>query len=398
MYAASIRIARVTASSRIHSHGTACRAVRGLGYDGTASAPAPRIAALDAARALGVVAMVFGHTLDGILAWDARGSAAMAAYWTVRGFTTPLFLMVSGWAAATAISRGRARGLEVPRGRIGRVLLLLAIGYGLRWPGWGLDRLIAGEREVWAHLLAFDALHTIAISLLVASLVFALPWRGREKAVLFLSLAVLSVSLGMRQPTPLPVRPLTLLALVQAAGGSSPFPLFPWSAYFFVGSALGLLLRPDRRSALWMAAAGALLAISNLWTGVGEMPLGHPVLFLWRTGAVLLILAALTLVPPSLAARAAPLGRASLGIYAIHVPIVYGWSNQLGLLGWVGPRLSLPLSLAVGALVLATCLALLRGSQASWRSLSGALRRRRQLVEGREGYPRYTAPNAGRSR
>jgi hypothetical protein len=351
--------------------------------------------------------MVFGHTLDGILTMEARGSAAVVAYWTVRGFTTPLFLMVSGWAAATAISRGRARGLEVPRGRIGRVILLLAVGYCLRWPGWGLDRLIAGDQEVWAHLLAFDALHTIAISLLAASLVFALPWRSREKAALFLVLAVLSVSLGMRPPTPLPVLPRdlpnspALLALVQAVGGSSPFSLFPWSAYFFVGGALGLLLRPDRRSALWMAATGALLAISNLWTVVGEMPLGHPVLFLCRTGAVLLLLAALTLVPASIAARAGPLGRASLGVYAIHVPIVYGWSNQLGLVDRVGQRLSLPVSLAVAALVLAVSLTLLRGGQALWRSLSGALRRRRPLVGGKRGLPmsgpitrRTTSPRA----
>jgi peptidoglycan/LPS O-acetylase OafA/YrhL len=248
---------------------------------------------------------------------------------------------------------------------------------------------------VWAHLLAFDALHTIAISLLAASLVFALPWRSREKAALFLALAVLSVSLGMRPPTPLPVLPRdlpnspALLALVQAVGGTSPFSLFPWSAYFFVGSALGLLLRPDRRSALWMAATGALLAISNLWTGVGEMPLGHPVLFLCRTGAVLLLLAALTLVPASIAARAEPLGRASLGVYAIHVPIVYGWSNQLGLVDRVGQRLSLPVSLVVAALVLAVSLTLLRGGQASWRSLWDALRRRRPLVGGKKGLPAH---------
>jgi uncharacterized membrane protein len=326
--------------------------------------------------------MVFGHTLDGLLTREARGSAAVVAYWTARGFTAPLFLMVSGWAVATALSRGCARGPEVPRGRIGRVLLLLAIGYGLRWPGWGVDRLTAGDQEVWAHLLAFDALHTIAISLLATSLVFALPWRGREKAALFLLLAALSVSLGMRPPAPLPVLPWdlpgspALLALVQSVGGTSPFPLFPWSAYFFVGSAVGLLLRPDRRSALWMAAAGALLAISNLWTGVGEMPLGHPVLFLWRTGVVLLILAALTLVPAGLAARAAPLARASLAVYVIHVPIVYGWSNQLGLTERVGPRLSLSVSLLVAALVLAASLAILRGGQVTWRSLSGHLRRR----------------------
>ena len=48
------------------------------------------------------------------------------------------------------------------RGRLPRVLLLLAVGYALRWPGWGLDALLAGDPAVWSHLLAFDALHTAA--------------------------------------------------------------------------------------------------------------------------------------------------------------------------------------------------------------------------------------------
>jgi len=347
----------------------------------------PRIAALDAARALGVVAMVFGHTLDALLAWDARGSLAVALYWKARGFTAPLFLMVSGWAVAAAISRGRARGLDVPRGRVGRVLLLLVLGYGLRWPGWGFDRLAAGDREVWAHLLAFDALHTIALSLLAASLVFALPWRDRERAGTFLLLALLAVCLGMRAPAPL-LAPLStlpaspaLLALVQAGGGNSPFPLFPWSAYFFAGGAVGLLVRPDRRHVLGMAAVGAALALSTFWTGVGDMPLGHPVLFLWRAGAVLLLLAALALVPARMARWLAPLGRASLGVYAIHVPIVYGWSIHIGLANRVGPRLSLPAALAVALVVLVASFALHRAGAAAWGAVRRTGERRRQALE-----------------
>jgi uncharacterized membrane protein len=325
--------------------------------------------------------MVFGHTLDALLAWDQRSSPAVIAYWKARGFTAPLFLMVSGWAVAVAISRGRARGLDVVRGRIGRVLLLLAIGYGLRWPGWGLDRLAAGDREVWAHLLAFDALHTIALALLAASVVFALPWSSREKAGVLFVLAALGVSLGMSPPAPVPVavrdlpEPGPLLALVQAAGGNSPFPLFPWSAYFFAGGAVGLLVEPDRRGALGMAAAGAVLALSTFWTGVGDMPMGHPVLFLWRSGAVLVLLAALALVPARFAARLAPLGRASLAVYAIHVPIVYGWSSHIGLVNRIGPRLSLPSALAVALLVLVASFALQRAGAAAWRALSGVLRR-----------------------
>lgn len=337
------------------------RAVPGAGTP----APRSRIGALDAARALGVLAMVFGHTLDALLSTDIRSTPVVDLYWKARGFTAPLFLMVSGWAVSVAISRGRHRGLDIPRGRLGRVLLLLAIGYALRWPGWGLDRLAAGDAEVWAHLLSFDALHTIAVALLVASLVLALPWTRREQAWAFGALVLLCVALGMLAPAPIPPsiaelpRSVPALALTQALGGTSPFPVFPWAAYFFLGGLVGLVAGAGGgRSALAMALAGAFLVAATFGTGVGEMPMGHPLLFTFRSGVVLLVLAALSAVPAVAAARLAPVGRASLGVYAIHVPIVYGWSTHVGLINRVGPHLGIGRALLVATAVLAVSFSL----------------------------------------
>ncbi|WP_242342456.1 acyltransferase family protein [Anaeromyxobacter terrae] len=326
-----------------------------------AGAPPPRgrIAALDAARALGVLAMVFGHTLDALLATAVRATPGVELYWKARGFTAPLFLMVSGWAVTVAISRGRARGLAIPRGRIGRVLLLLGIGYALRWPGWGVERLAAGDVEVWAHFLSFDALHTIAVALLAASLVLALPWSRREHTWAIGALALLCVALGMLAPAPIVPgipqlsRSIAALVVEQATGGTSPFPLFPWAAYFFVGALVGLLAGTGGgRSAAGMALVGAVLVAGTIGTGVGEMPMGHPLLFTFRCGAVLLVLAALSTVPAAWAARVAPIGRASLGVYAIHVPVVYGWSTFTGLTGRIGPHLGLGHALLVATAVL----------------------------------------------
>jgi len=348
----------------------------------SAGAPAPtRIAALDAARALGVLAMVFGHTLDALLSGDVRTTPLVDLYWKARGFTAPLFLMVSGWAVTVAISRGRARGLDIARCRIGRVLLLLCIGYALRWPGWGLERLAAGDPEVWAHFLSFDALHTIALALLAASLVLALPWSRREQAWTFGALALLCVALGMLAPAPLAPsaaalpRSVPALALVQAMGGTSPFPTFPWAAYFFVGGLVGLLADAGSgRSTASMALIGAALVAGTIWTGVEEMPMGHPLLFTFRTGVVLLALAALSAVPAAAAARVAPVGRASLGVYAIHVPIVYGWSTYTGLTVRVGPHLGIGRALLVACAVLATSFALHLAFQQARRSATAGAR------------------------
>lgn len=338
--------------------------------DPAAAPPArrPRIAALDAARALGTLAMVFGHTLDALLAPAVRASPAVAAYWKARGLTAPLFMMVSGWAVTVAISRSGAQGLAVPRARIRRVLLLLLVGYALRWPGWGADRLLAGDRAVWAHLLAFDALHTIAIALLATSLVLAPPLADRERLAAFSLLLLACVALGLLPPAPLAPRPSTVpapvlpLALWQASGGTSPFPLFPWAGYFFAGAILALLAGGGGgRRAAGMAAAGAALVLSTAWSGVGTAPPGEPTLIAFRIGVVLIILALLSLVPAEIARWAAPLGRASLGVYAIHVPIVYGWSTVQGLAGRVGPSLGFAAAAAVAAAVLAASFALFRG-------------------------------------
>jgi predicted AlkP superfamily pyrophosphatase or phosphodiesterase/peptidoglycan/LPS O-acetylase OafA/YrhL len=336
--------------------------------------------ALDAARALGVVAMVCGHTLDALLASSERTRPGVVAYWAARGLTLPLFLTVSGWAVTVAITRSGARGWAVPRARLGRVLLLLAIGYALRWPGWDLAGLWNGGMEPWAHLLAFDALHLIAVALLAASLVLALPWSAREQALLFLLLAVLSVALGLRPPAPLV--PLTTdlpargpaLAFVQATGGTSPFPIFPWAAHFFAGALLGLVSRSaPRRIAASMAGVGAVLVAGTFWTGVATMPVGHPLLLTFRAGVILLLLAALSVVPAGLAARLAPLGRASLGVYAIHVPIVYGWSTLPGLAARVGPTLPVGGALAAAAAVLAASYALYRGFELARRGVAKRL-------------------------
>jgi uncharacterized membrane protein len=345
------------------------------------ASPRPsRIAALDAARALGVVAMVVGHTLDALLGQAAREAPLLVSYWKARGFTAPLFLMAAGWAVTVAIGRSGDEGLAVARGRLPRVLLLLAVGYALRWPGWGIDLLRAGHRETWGHLLAFDALHAIAISLLAAALVLGLRWTAREKALALALLGVLAVALGLSAPAPLPLHPARLpsaplaIALAQAAGGTSTFPLFPWAAYFFAGALVGLLAPASagRRAAV-LAAAGGALVLATGWTGVGTMPPGHPVLFAYRTGAVLLLFAALSAVPQAAAAWVAPLGRASLGVYALHVPVVYGWSTHQGLSSRVGATLEAGPALAIAALVLASSVAATAAARLALPAAAGAV-------------------------
>lgn len=325
--------------------------------------------------------MVMGHTLDAVLSNQARLSPGMVEYWHARGLTAPLFMLVSGWAVTLAISRSGDQGMAIPRGRLKRVILLLAIGYALRWPGWALDRFLAGDRDVWAHFLAFDALHTIALSLLATSLVLALPIGRAGRSAALAALAISAVLFGQAATLPggapataggLP-QSLPAMALAQVLHGTSPFPVLPWSAYFFAGTLVGLLAPQDRRGAAAMAVAGAaLVAITVPFPGLGEREAGDPVLIAFRIGVILALLGALELVPPALAARAAPLGKSSLGVYAIHLPVVYGWSTVPGLSYRVGPTLGPAAAVALAVLVLMV-------SFAAYRALASGAR----LVRGR---------------
>jgi hypothetical protein len=333
--------------------------------------------------------MVTGHTLDALLSPAARLHPLGIAYWKARGLTAPLFLLVAGWAVTVAIRRAPARGLGLVAERLPRVLLLLLVGVVLRWPGWGLAGLRAGDPAVWGHLLGFDALHAIAVAFLVSAVVFALGRPAREERLLFALLVVLAVALGMRAPAPLPEplpAGLPALALTQALGGTSPFPLFPWTGYFFTGCLVGLQVGDgSRRGALGLLWLGAALVLAPCGKGIATAPPGQPALIAFRVGAILLLLAALSAVPGRLAAVLAPLGRLSLVVYALHLPVVYGWSTVEGLASRVGPRLGAGPALGVALLLL------LAAAGLAWLLAAGLRRLARLVAAGRAALQRASA-------
>jgi uncharacterized membrane protein len=296
------------------------------------------------------IAMVMGHTLDAVLSDVARDGVGMVAYWSLRAVTAPLFLFVAGWAFATTVQRTGAHGTSVLRRYLPRVALLLGWGYLLRWPGWGLPLLLAGDVTVWRHFLAFDALQGVLALL-----------KGR--AARMGALAVLAVLLPLVSPW---VRATVEaggwpLALEQAlVSRTSNFPLFPWSAYFFVGGLAGLWLAEVKRAPHWLCLMGAgtvILALMALWGG--DPRVSDPTLVTWRVGLLSVAAGLAMLLPSRLNKWMAPVGRASLWVYVVHLPLAYGWSNFAGLASRLGrsqdvlPALGLALSVLAVSLTIA---------------------------------------------
>jgi hypothetical protein len=193
-----------------------------------------------------------------------------------------------------------------------------------------------------------------------------------------MGLAAVALGAGAQLGTPLPTsgqlealpHSLVAMAFVQVVGGSSPFPVFPWVAYFFVGAVVGLLAPAGKRGAAAMGIAGALLVLATCWTDVGTRQPGDPILILFRSGIVVLLLGLLAAVPARLARVGAPLGKSSLGVYAIHLPIVYGWSAFAGLSWRFGPTFVFPDRGLSGWASLGAAVAVLVASFALWRAIA----------------------------
>jgi len=320
--------------------------------------PTPRLPALDALRAVAVLAMVAGHTLDATLSDAARELPGMVIYWNFRTVTAPLFLAVAGWAVGGSLSRSGMTGMAVVRRYLPRVALLFACGFMLRWPGWRLEAFFAGERAIWEHFLASDALHGVAGSLCVAIGIFAvLKSRAARLG------AVFAVALGLPLLTPvlvpwlravLPLFPGQLLV-----GATSNFPLVPWVSYFFWGVLLRevIVALPRVRPALVALAAGLILTLLLTWTAEHASYGGRQVYF-WRLALMFLVAGVVLAFPDALQRRLAPVGRASLWAYVLHLPVAYGWSlvHPIAIPGmswYIGRTLSPAQGLALAALVVA---------------------------------------------
>jgi len=334
----------------------------------TTSSKNYRQSGLDVARAFATLAMVTGHCLHATLNFNDRALPGVRMYWELRAFTAPLFLLVAGWAFSAAWLK---KTEPPPWRRIWRrSLFIFGLGLLLRWPGWGWKRLLAGDGEVWRHFLAFDALQCVALASFVAALVFRRFTKPLWLAAACLSALFLATAWAVEATGAASLGRLGLLGVV--AGDSA--------GYFFAGAAAGAWVspspKPRRLPALAVLGAALLLTAGSLLVRARIDP-SVPFLFVWRLGPPLALLAALQLVPCALSMKAVPWGRLSLGVYALHLPIVYGWSVWPGLDTRVGrtlPLLSaLCLAAGVNAVVWIGASVLKRVSAPDWASLRDRL-------------------------
>ena len=352
---------------------------------------APRIQLLDFIRFMAMVLMVEGHTLEAFLRpQDIRmADFGWNAWVGLRGLTAPLFLMVSGAASVLGV-RHEADGRvarELIRRRVRMGLSLTGLGYLMVMPANRLADLAYVTPTLWRASLQVSILQLNGVTLLLLTALLARVRSVRRYAAWSLGLGV-----GILAAAPLVQRmawfrwlPEPLGAFLSVDHGSL-FPLFPTSAYMFLGVALGAVLKEtpeSRRLPAFRAAClgAAALAFLLAWVGYGLPALpgaglpwnpADPVFTLMRLGAALLAFAALAWAAgalPRAAAAGARLGRHSLAVYLGHLVLLYGTPWTRGLADLQAHQLPLAQALPFVPLLWAACFGgvlLFQGLKARW--------------------------------
>lgn len=334
-----------------------------IAHEPPAASPSARsrVVFIDLARAIALLMMIQGHTLDALLGSEYRTTTAFHVWTFSRGLTSCLFFFLAGFVLVMATygrHDHRHNAGRVRLRRFGRFAVFLVIGYLLHWPVARIAQVGLVTADSWRAFLTVDALQCLAVTLAVLQLL-ALAARSRAQ---FLALTLIACVMVVVM-TPVVWRadweallPAALAAYMTPHGGSL-FPLFPWSAYGLLGAAAGAVYlhlghtHAGRFPMRVLAAGGAaMLTAALVGSFVPWQPLGptdfwstSPQQFLLRAGLVCLGVALVARVSSRvsrLPAALNALAQESLLVYVMHLCLVYGspWNRGLG--SWYGQTLA----------------------------------------------------------
>src|SRR5712692_3290859 len=315
-----------------------------------------RLAYIDWMRGLACVLMFQTHCYDSWLSPEARKSSSLIT-WSQLGGTlpAPLFVFLAGVSFALVTERLREKG--VGRNAIAKQTILRGaeiFGVGLLFR---VQEFVLGYPGApWTDLLRVDVLNILALSMMLMGVLCWLTGdtdvtMGRMRTLVAALFAAAIVALATpplwttHRPRFLPWPLESYINGVHIFDKPQPwlFPLFPWSAFAFVGLAVGFFLFSDfakHREGLAFALLGGtgilacllsilfdslrfrLYAVYDYWHS-------NPSFFLMRCGILLVILSLVyAWCRWGLAQKGfspiIQLGKTSLLVYWVHIEFVYG--------------------------------------------------------------------------
>ena len=343
--------------------------------------------------------MVYGHSVDALLAQEYRAGTWFDVWQFQRGLTSCLFLLLSGFAFSIATARHwqshAAPSLSVLR-RARRFGLFVLLGYALHFPVARFADLAGATGDQWRSFLAVDVLQLIGVTFLGVQLLVLIARTRRAFMI-----AALTIAIAIVVATPFlwsvewtRVLPLSFASYLSPGSGSQ-FPLTPWCAYVLVGAGLGQIY--SRWGAAHLPAfanlvlltPGLLLISASLLVQALHVPLFGSGPWNWvppqvmlRFGACLSGLGVIAHASVRLSRLPHVFGavaQETLVIYFVHLCIVYGSVWNTGLAQVYGPTLTPRQTLLAVAVVLGSMVALafywnrwkhVRPQMARWSSVA----------------------------
>lgn len=332
-----------------------------------------RIIFLDLLRAIAVFLMLEGHTVHALLLEELRSfdSLLYTTWFNVRGFTAPIFMFTAGTVFVYLLFKSGSISISSSRIKKGfkRALYLLLIGYLLRFPTFSVDGWSHITETQWKIFSSVDALHVIAVSLVLIMLAGFLIQSLKLNAYpvyVMSALFFFILTPFTRQIEWIDFLPRAIASYFTEEYGSI-FPLFPWSGYLLAGAAYGYYLfrsgqimkRKIAQTTLIIGSGAVIISgMSDLLAPglsglAGKMQYSYSI-YLLRIGVVLLLCSLLILITikmNSLPRIIQLMGKHSLIIYAVHLMIVYGSALSPGLSWYFGKIFSLPETILIFLLI-----------------------------------------------
>ncbi len=302
---------------------------------------------IDLLRGIAVVAMIATHATDAFLAGEFKDGEIWHKLNIVFGFVAPAFIAAAGVTLRASLERRTAESgyhrktMSVP---LRRAAVLLLIGYWLQIPVLSLRQLVWNARpDELRRLFDVNVLQVIAVTT-IAVILLTFLLRGLHRTgwvALILGIAVVAVTPYVVVPPLLPLTPYI------APQPEASFSLLPFSAYFLFGFAAAPVVTGAEgkwKGITTLLCIGLLMITVGISGGFLFAPF-PPHADLWSAGGSQVIFrlggvtvaAAVCLASARSRFRSGPLetiGRMSLGVYLLHLMLIYGSPMNMGMRYW----------------------------------------------------------------
>jgi len=315
-----------------------------------------RIIFIDLMRAIAVLQMIQGHTVDLLLSNDFRAQSDLiySTWYFMRGMTAPIFMFSAGTVFTYLFRLADKPFEENPRVKKGikRFFLLVFLGYLLRYPTAKVFDFSSVTQEQWATFFTVDVLHLIGFGILITMLLTYISEKTKINdytvfgltALLIFAIFPFTEKINWTSFLPVPI------AAYFYSGTGSLFPLIPWTGYVISGAVLGSYLAKHplvfktKEFTYKLFSFGILfMLLSQVFNELkfpinGNTDWGSAIyLIFFRLGFVITLNSIVSFI--SLKVNSIPktiilIGRNTLLIYVVHLVLLFGsaWSPGLALL------------------------------------------------------------------